>query len=259
MKAKIAWIIVLAVAVIWLPRPATADVGDAPAVHRVIPSKAWVKPRVAPLRVKRNATLAKCSGRHRARHCRHLARRSFRINRWMVRHPYLWGAMVNSDGDITRWNPCVPITYTIDFSGAAPDQTGRTPQADWAWALARFETATGLDLKLASVGTPAAVAVRWQSTPGAEWEGEESTVAEPGWGAPAGVAAAFYASITFNAAVDTDGSRRDAMLHELGHLAGLGHVDDQRSVMRTGTGPMTEYSIGDLAGLWAMGAGGGCW
>ena len=147
----------------------------------------------------------------------------------------------------------------MNYTGASSDESGRTPQTDWEWALHAFEQASGLNLVPAPDGFEAQVTVSWEDVPKASWEGEESTEAY-GFGQPTGTDGASYAQITINSAFDHDGTRRDVIMHELGHLAGLGHVDDGRSVMRdTGAGPMTWYSPGDLAGLWALGKGGGCW
>lgn len=48
----------------------------------------------------------------------------------------------------------------------------------------------------------------------------------------------------------------DVMLHELGHLVGLGHVEDPDSVMNpVSSRPLTAYSQGDLRGLAVLGSG----
>jgi hypothetical protein len=49
---------------------------------------------------------------------------------------------------------------------------------------------------------------------------------------------------------------RAVILHELGHLVGLGHVDDATQLMYPVTGKVIDYAPGDLAGLAALGRGG---
>jgi hypothetical protein len=43
--------------------------------------------------------------------------------------------------------------------------------------------------------------------------------------------------------------------HELGHLVGLAHVDDQTQLMTPRAGGVTEFQHGDRAGLAALGRG----
>lgn len=47
---------------------------------------------------------------------------------------------------------------------------------------------------------------------------------------------------------------RATLLHELGHLVGLDHVEDENSLMQPYTGP-EEWGSGDLAGLQQLGRG----
>jgi len=50
-----------------------------------------------------------------------------------------------------------------------------------------------------------------------------------------------------------------AMLHELGHIVGLGHVDDPASVMNPVIGlRAASWGGADREGLWALGMGGAC-
>ena len=49
---------------------------------------------------------------------------------------------------------------------------------------------------------------------------------------------------------------RAVLLHELGHLVGLGHVDDPYQVMfDTNSYPLPSYRAGDLRGLEKLGLG----
>jgi hypothetical protein len=47
---------------------------------------------------------------------------------------------------------------------------------------------------------------------------------------------------------------RTVMLHEIGHLLGLGHVDDPHAVMYPSSGVIGAYTDGDLRGLAAAGS-----
>jgi hypothetical protein len=61
----------------------------------------------------------------------------------------------------------------------------------------------------------------------------------------------------FSAALaDTDAraGARGVVLHELGHLVGLDHVEDRSQVMAEG-GRQTDFAAGDLTGLAQLGAG----
>lgn len=62
----------------------------------------------------------------------------------------------------------------------------------------------------------------------------------------------------FERALDTEGPgvARALILHELGHLVGLAHVTDRRSIMYPElTGRVSRYSVGDRIGLADLGRG----
>ena len=54
-----------------------------------------------------------------------------------------------------------------------------------------------------------------------------------------------------------EGVARSVILHELGHLVGLDHVNDAHQIMwpRGNSTGLTEYQPGDLAGLALLGQG----
>ena len=48
------------------------------------------------------------------------------------------------------------------------------------------------------------------------------------------------------------------ILHELGHLMGLGHVRTRGELMHPAGGGVVDFGPGDLEGLRQLGADGGC-
>lgn len=48
---------------------------------------------------------------------------------------------------------------------------------------------------------------------------------------------------------------RTVVMHELGHLVGLGHVEDESQIMNPTGGSVTEFQQGDKAGLVSLGQG----
>lgn len=53
-----------------------------------------------------------------------------------------------------------------------------------------------------------------------------------------------------------EAAARITLLHELGHLVGLAHVDDEAQIMfPRGNSTVVDYQVGDRAGLAALGRG----
>jgi hypothetical protein len=189
---------------------------------------------------------------------------------------------VDTTGAPVRWDPCTPIEVVLRPAGA-PDGA----EADLRAALDRLAAASGLDLRL--VGTTdaapsadgplvertdtgwrwAPVLVAWDlpGVGGMPLGPHDRGVAVPVAVRADGREAFVTGQVVLNAA-RTDlrpgfGDRAHAwgatLLHELGHLLGLDHVEDAAQLMAAdpGSGPVA-LGAGDLAGLAAVGAAGGC-
>jgi hypothetical protein len=193
----------------------------------------------------------------------------------------------NGDGTPVRWDPCSPIDVVISRVGGPATYPVTALVADVEAAVDSLRAATGLDLVVRGTtdevpaadrstvssedgrATWAPVLVGWR-TPG---EGGlplrdvDRGVAVPVAVGPADERVYVTAQVALNpertdlTAGDTDRATSwgATVLHELAHVVGLAHVDDPAQLLHTfpGRGP-TRFGDGDLAGLAAVGADGGC-
>jgi hypothetical protein len=189
-----------------------------------------------------------------------------------------WGT-----GKPARWNPCTPIHYAVNVTGAPAGALALVQQA-----VARLSSATGATFTFD--GTTSEV-------PSSSWGFGPSTSFPTGWqplligfpkpgesdlvdGENAG--AAFPVTVEFNstgelvdvsAAVAIDGdlaallpmtfggpSVGSILLHELAHAVGLGHVNDKAEIMNPVVGAWTpnSWGNGDREGLRQLGTASGC-
>ena len=192
--------------------------------------------------------------------------------------PYeVWG--VDEDGTPVRWDPCSPIRWVFDPSGAPEDA-----REVISLAMARISDASGLTFEYGGMTseTPsrersllsadgqqwAPVLVAW--VPGGSTDlplgDAERGVTVPVAVRDGGPRVFVTGQVLFNSDKqllpgfeDRHASWGAVVLHELVHLVGLDHVDDPRQLMHPtpGFGPV-ELGAGDLAGLAAVGAGNGC-
>lgn len=172
-----------------------------------------------------------------------------------------------------RWNPCREIHYVVNPQGSPPDYETLVERA-----IAEVEEHTGLafeyvgtteernfDDRFAADGDPQPVLIGWA-------DAEEVPELE---GDVAGIGGATYAEangrrtyVTGMVVLDVDAydelvSRKDTesvqlavLLHELGHLVGLAHVEDRGEIMFGDGVARTSFGTGDLKGLARLGAGG---
>lgn len=191
----------------------------------------------------------------------------------------LWA--MRDDGTPVRWNACEPIGWVFNPVGAPP-----TAQVDIEEALGRVQLATGLRFEFLGTTTEEpsrerrllqeeAYGDRWAPVLFAWVETGTTTLPleQNERGAAVPVAASgpdgtvfvsgqivLNGSVTLNAGFDDRHASWGAtLLHELGHLVGLDHVDDRSQLMYpTAVFGAARFSEGDLRGLEAVGADGGC-
>lgn len=187
------------------------------------------------------------------------------------------------NGEVDRWNPCVPIHYVVDV------QVGPSSAAqDVAWAFAQVSKATGLrfvadgltheqpsddrvDIRHTKAGwrwAPVLVALVPDSVfhgQGLHADKDSLAYTDPNvYSDDVGDAQIVTAQVVVDADDITDGGHEDpgalgpTLLHEFGHLVGLDHVHDSGEIMQPDGGGATSYGPGDLAGLHYLGKAHGC-
>jgi hypothetical protein len=187
-----------------------------------------------------------------------------------------------ADGTPVRWDPCTPVDLVLSPVGVPPG--GRD---DLEVAVDRLGTVTGLELRVLGETAERPSGARLPYQPeryGERWapvlvawaapheDGVPLRDVDRGVGIPVAVGTAgerTYVSgqVVLNAERtdlvagfdDRATSWGATLLHELAHVLGLDHVDDEDELLHIfpGEGPVA-FGPGDLAGLRAVGADGGC-
>lgn len=189
----------------------------------------------------------------------------------------LWAE--RADGSAVRWNACEPIDWVLDPDGAPEGAAALATDA-----FARVAAATGLRFR--HLGTADEPPTRNRSTIDVErygrdwspilvtWTSPSEDVAlrenDQGLAVPVAVDGVFVtAQILLNGDrwLAPDFTERSVswggvLVHEVGHVVGLDHVEDPDQLMYryAGSGPV-RFGSGDLAGFAAVGAeagGGDC-
>lgn len=181
-----------------------------------------------------------------------------------------------SNGTLARWNPCAAIRWAVNLSDAPSNAL-----ADAQQAISYVSAATGVPFTY--VGTTNAIPS--PTGPGGQLpSGVDAVIA---WLTPSQFGAtAGEAGFGGNWWISSGGPERifegysiingdlaktllkpgfgpgysegHLLLHELGHMMGLGHTQDESQVMYPQQGPLSPgiYGAGDLTGLKALGTGG---
>jgi len=194
----------------------------------------------------------------------------------------------NPGGTPTRWNPCQAIHYRTNLDEAPPGAADEV-----AAAIRQIEAATGLvfvddgsttvipstTYGQQATGTPAPVVIAW-ATPD-QTDGLSAPVLLPGGlsgelgrGGPViridpltghGIAVSGSVVIDATAAARLPsgfgpGALGVVLMHELGHVVGLGQTPDPDDVMDPVLQPTKDgaWGPGDLAGLARLGSASGC-
>jgi hypothetical protein len=194
----------------------------------------------------------------------------------------------DADGDPVRWDPCRPIHLVVSGVGAPDAYPEAALLADVEDAAARLGEVTGLELVVE--GTTDAVPDAARSTVDGDGQGDrrwapvligwrsagsgglplrdvDRAIAVPIAVGPSDARTYVTAQVALNPARDDLQPGMDdratswgaTVLHELAHVLGLDHVDDPGELMHVypGSGAVA-FGPGDLAGLRAVGADGGC-
>jgi hypothetical protein len=171
-------------------------------------------------------------------------------------HAFLYKMGEYEDSAYARWNPCRLLDYQLNAASASPAQLAMLEQA-----IAAVEASTGLDM--VQVGTTT------EGLDGSPPAGARAVIVLASPSAAPLVRSGGYGGGTWSDGEVTSGVAMvstttpptvfmNLLLHELGHMVGLDHVDDTTHVMNPMARGTVAYQNGDREGLWWIGAAQGC-
>jgi hypothetical protein len=199
-------------------------------------------------------------------------------------YSYAW---INHDGSPVRWNPCAPVHWVVNPTGAP---TGAIE--DLTAAMGQVSAASGIafvrDGDVTEEPSPsrpaviprrygdgwAPVLISWGELQGSALgaglsvTGDTVGVATPvaisrprGGGVLVTGQIVFERELVVSPGFATTRSQGAVMLHELSHILGLGHTNDNAQLLYEGGEPIAgigELGPGDRAGLASVGRAAGC-
>lgn len=170
------------------------------------------------------------------------------------------------------WNPCRPIRFVVNPEGAPEGWRELVDDG-----VAEVSAATGLEFEDEGttedrgfdersggigIGGPDPVLIGWADEEEVEGlAGDVAGLAGPVTLSSAGFGRYVSGMVVLDADTyeDLDGmvggreQQRSILIHELGHLVGLAHVDDEGELMHATNLGRTEFGPGDLTGLALLG------
>lgn len=172
---------------------------------------------------------------------------------------------LDDNGEPIRWNPCRPVRVVANFTSAPPgtepilraavQRVAEATGVEWSYVGRTTERAldpVASNLKLA-FSPDREVVVSWPPS----WDSPAAGMGGAGWRRSSATGETWFAfgSVQINPKMRfTETQMHHLLLHELGHVAGLGHPSHSYQVMSQGGRLQLEgFRAGDRSGMTVVG------